>query len=336
MENSKLTVCCLVYNHAPFIRQSMDGILMQKTDFPFDIVIHDDASTDGTEEILREYAKAYPDKITLLTETENQYSQGVRIVADLLMPRVTGKYFCICEGDDYWSDPQKLQRQYDALEQNPACSVCVHRVQCVDEEGNPIDRVFPPVDVKVGVLTAEEYISYEVGQSKWMFQTTSVLLRSEFLPDYMSDAPGFINIYRKAGDLQLMLYCLTKGDAWFIDAFMSCYRVGVKGSVGERLIINKNFRIAQRKGYIATLERYNTYTQGRFEKHIRAYQLRAEFGYLMDEGNYAALRQEKFRQLYENLNFKQRAKIALFRTLPFTETLYESLKKTLWNIRHKR
>lgn len=336
MENSKLTVCCLVYNHAPFIRQSMDGILMQKTDFPFDIVIHDDASTDGTEEILREYAAQHPDKITLLTETENQYSKGTRIVSGMLLPRVTGKYFCICEGDDYWSDPQKLQRQYDALEQNPACSVCVHRVQCVDEEGSPIDRVFPPVEVKAGVLTSEEYISYEVGQSKWMFQTTSFLMRSEFLPEYMSDVPGFMNIYRKAGDFQRTLYYLAKGDVWFIDDYMSCYRVGVKGSVGEKLIIDKAYRIAQRKGYIATLESYNAYTCGRFEEYIRTYQLRAEFGYLMDEGNYEALRQEKFRQHYENLGFMQKAKIALFRTLPFTEKLYESLKKTIWNIRHKR
>lgn len=336
MENSKVTVCCLVYNHARFIRETMDGILMQNTNFEFDIVVHDDASTDGTEQILWEYKERYPDKITLLTEKENQYSKGGKIMKGMLLPKVTGKYYCICEGDDFWTDPNKLQRQYDALEAHPECSFSVHNVQCVDEESAPAGKVFPPVKLNPGVLTAEEYIGYEVGQSMWLFQTTCFLFRTDYLHEYLYDTPEFIDVYKKAGDLQRVLFYLTKGNVFYIDQFMSAYRIGVKGSVGERLVINKSFRINQRKGYIATLESYNEYTNGRFEKDIRSYQLRAEFGYLLDEGNYSAIKDPKFSEIYSQISAKQKIKITLFGIFPAGEQLYEKVKLLLWNIRHKR
>ncbi len=124
MNTPLVSICCITYNHAPFIRQALDGFLMQKC-VDFEILIHDDCSTDGTTEIIREYAEKYPDIIKPLYETENQYSKGVW-VDGFNYRRAKGKYIAYCEGDDYWTDPLKLQKQVDFMESYPDYSVCFH------------------------------------------------------------------------------------------------------------------------------------------------------------------------------------------------------------------
>ena len=116
--NPLVSISCITYNHAKYIRDALEGFLMQKTSFPIEILIHDDASTDGTTEIVREYEEKHPDIIKPLYETENQWSKGIRGSAVFNFPRALGKYIAICEGDDYWIDPLKLQKQVDFLEQN--------------------------------------------------------------------------------------------------------------------------------------------------------------------------------------------------------------------------
>ena len=130
MSNPLVSICCITYNHAPFIRQCLDGFLMQKG-VNYEILIHDDCSTDGTTEIIKEYAAKYPDLISPLYETENQYSKGVW-VDGFNYRRARGKYIAYCEGDDYWTDPLKLQKQVDFMEANPEYSVCFHGVEVND------------------------------------------------------------------------------------------------------------------------------------------------------------------------------------------------------------
>ena len=114
-----VTVVSLAYNHEPYIRQCLEGFVMQKTNFAFEVLIHDDASTDGTADIIREYELKYPDIIKPIYQKENQYSKGVFIEKTFLYPNAKGKYIAECEGDDYWIDPYKLQKQVDFLEANP-------------------------------------------------------------------------------------------------------------------------------------------------------------------------------------------------------------------------
>ena len=127
MKTPVVSICCVTYNHAPFIRKCLDGFLMQETTFPIEILIHDDCSTDGTTEIIREYEAKYPDLIFPLYEEVNQYQQGKAGEIDLYnYNRAHGKYIAYCEGDDYWTDPLKLQKQVDFMEANPEYSVCFH------------------------------------------------------------------------------------------------------------------------------------------------------------------------------------------------------------------
>ena len=114
-----VSVRCATYNHVNYIRQCLDGFVMQRTNFRFEVIVHDDASTDGTTEIIREYAEKYPDIIKPMYETENQYSKDVKAMNIRINNRLTGKYIAICEGDDYWIDPLKLQKQVDFLDDHP-------------------------------------------------------------------------------------------------------------------------------------------------------------------------------------------------------------------------
>ena len=119
-----VSIRCATYNHALYIAQTLDGFLMQKTDFPFEIVVHDDASTDKTADIIREYAAKYPRIIKPIYETENQYSKKDGSLARIIDAACKGKYVAFCEGDDFWVDEKKLQKQVDFLENNPDYGMC--------------------------------------------------------------------------------------------------------------------------------------------------------------------------------------------------------------------
>lgn len=116
----------LVYNHAPFLRDCLNGIVMQETTFPFIAVVHDDVSTDGSTEIIREYEEKYPDIIKPIYETENQYSKRDGSLKRIMNEACKGyRYHALCEGDDYWTDPHKLQKQVSYMEAHPECMMCV-------------------------------------------------------------------------------------------------------------------------------------------------------------------------------------------------------------------
>lgn len=114
-----VSIECCVYNHEPYLRKCLDGFVMQKTNFPFEAIVHDDASTDGSAAIILEYAEKYPNIIKPIIETENQYSKGHGILRKFLDTLLKGKYIAWCEGDDYWVDPLKLQKQVDFMEEHP-------------------------------------------------------------------------------------------------------------------------------------------------------------------------------------------------------------------------
>ena len=124
-----VAINCMVYNHEQFVRQCLEGFVMQQTNFRFVAIVHDDASTDKSADIIREYAKRYPDIIYPIYETENQYSKhdgSLSKIKDEAIQSINPKYVAMCEGDDYWTDPKKLQKQVDFLEKNPEYIMCAH------------------------------------------------------------------------------------------------------------------------------------------------------------------------------------------------------------------
>ena len=129
-----VSIRCLVYNHEPFLRQCLDGFVMQKTTFPFEAIVHDDASTDGSAAIIREYAEKYPDIIKPIYETENQWGKGTINKTMYAAMHPASKYIALCEGDDYWTDPNKLQMQVDIMEADDSIGLVHSRVKVYDQQ----------------------------------------------------------------------------------------------------------------------------------------------------------------------------------------------------------
>ncbi len=214
MTKPRVSILCITYNHARFIRDALDGFVMQKTNFPFEVLIHDDASTDGTADIIREYATKYPDIIKPILQTENQWSRGVSISKVYQWPRIRGEYVAMNEGDDYWTDPYKLQRQVDFMDAHPDYSICFHPVRVVWDNGAHPDSIFPSPKHRFNKTTLElsDLLKHN------FIQTNSVMYR------WRRDC---INIYPDnilPGDWYWHLLHAQVGKIGFIPDVMSVYR----------------------------------------------------------------------------------------------------------------
>ena len=222
MEKVTVSIVCDVYNHEPYLRQCLDGFVMQKTDFPFEILIHDDASTDKSADIIREYASKYPDLFKPIYQSENQYSKGVGIWKDIQLPRANGKYIAFCEGDDYWTDPYKLQKQVDFMDTHSDYVACFHNayVQSGKHRGlfnSLIENHYPAME--------------DIITRRWFIATASLLYRNihiEF-PEWQK------NVISRDYLLELLL--AREGKFYYMDDVMSVYR---KEGQGISTIMNAN------------------------------------------------------------------------------------------------
>lgn len=146
-ESPLVSIACTVYNHEQFLDEAMSGFLIQKTNFPFEIIIHDDASTDSSPQIIESYATKYPSIISTIYQNENQYSKGIKPFINIIFPKCKGEYIARCEGDDYWNDQDKLQSQIDLLEKNSNYSACFHPVYWL-EKNKINENIYSPLVVK--------------------------------------------------------------------------------------------------------------------------------------------------------------------------------------------
>lgn len=171
MDKIKVSIRCFAYNHERFIRQCLDGFVMQKTDFRFEAIVHDDASTDNTAAIIREYAEKYPDIIKPIYETENQYSKHDGSLTRIMNAHTRGKYVAMCEGDDYWTDPYKLQKQVDFLESHPDYVMCSHLFDVYNERNKQLQKN------DESSFTGKSYDLDTLINGDWYFQPLTVLFR---------------------------------------------------------------------------------------------------------------------------------------------------------------
>ena len=140
-----VSVCCTAFNHANYIADALEGFIKQNVDFPIEILVHDDASTDGTQDVILEYEKRYPHLIKAICQKNNQYLQGRYAFAHILYPMARGKYIAFCDGDDYWTDPLKLKKQVEFLENNPDYVICGHDAYIINEFGIVSNSKLPDV-----------------------------------------------------------------------------------------------------------------------------------------------------------------------------------------------
>ncbi|WP_411687845.1 glycosyltransferase [Acinetobacter indicus] len=176
LDQPVVSICCITYNHEKFIEETLHGFLIQETDFPIEIIIHDDASTDKTASIIREYEIKYPKIIKPIYQTENQYSKGNR-AAMIVYPLCRGKYIAVCEGDDYWCDPNKLSIQANYLDKNQHVVISSHDAFIVNEDGKKIKDSKLPDDHK------RDYSDKELMYDQAWLLTMNWMIRNINIPD---------------------------------------------------------------------------------------------------------------------------------------------------------
>ena len=194
-----VSVFCITYNHVNFIRDAIEGFLMQETTFPVEIFIHDDASSDGTAEIVKEYAEKYPKLFWTVLQTENQWSKGNKKILNDYLMKQRGEFIALCEGDDYWISKEKLQKQVDLIEEHPEAVLCGARCLVCEEPNKTPYRIEP--DMPGSILKNIEPEDYIFGKS--YLRTPTRLLRSGIVKQFVEWGKGK-NI---AGDWSLLLFC---------------------------------------------------------------------------------------------------------------------------------
>lgn len=213
MNEPLLSICCQTYNHKDYIEQAIEGFLMQQTDFHFEILLRDDASNDGTQEIVEAYAAKYPEKINPLIYSENQFQKGISPFRDNVK-RAKGKYIAICEGDDYWTDPLKLQKQVDFMEGNPEFGLVYTNFDVFDNKTRKFTKlkILPFSGSVLNKLILDNFIA-----------TLTVCFRAECL-DHI-DTDEIINQSFKMGDYPMWLQIANKYKIKYLDEITCVYRV---------------------------------------------------------------------------------------------------------------
>ena len=302
---TKLSIHCLTYNHAPFIRQTLDGFVMQKTNFPFEVLIHDDASTDGTADIIREYEAKYPDIIKPIYQTENQYSQGIKIGFTHLYPRAKGKYLAMCEGDDYWTDPFKLQKQYDALEQHPEADICAHAGDCVEAETKKHLRYVAPKK-ETCIIPMEEVIEGGGG-----FVVTNSLMYCKELVDNIPKFRQLLSL-----DYTTQMHGAMRGGMLYLSECMSAYRWLSKDSWTVKMQRNIAATLKFREKYRQMLLQLDEDTNGKYSSSIQKQLDDNQVLICKLSGEYKKLLSKEYEDIYKRLSKKERIKIRLAAYFP--------------------
>lgn len=232
MEKPLVSICCITYNHEHYIKDALDGFLMQKTNFPFEIIISNDCSKDNTRAIIEEYKKKYPDTIRDISPEQNL---GAMRNFWYVQQNAQGKYVAICEGDDFWIDPYKLQKQVDFLETNHDFSMCFHGAIIKNETNTNIITTSDKIESK-------EYFTKDIFPG-WVVPTASVVYRRESIENY----PLLKHReWMKYGDIVLFLKCAHTGRVWGMEEKMSVYRMTEGGAVvSQRKEIDYNERLCK-------------------------------------------------------------------------------------------
>lgn len=257
-----ISILCKTYNHEKYVRKTLEGFMMQKGDFEYEILIHDDASTDGTRKILKEYKNKYPDKITLILQEENQYSQGIEIYRTFIYPLAKGKYIALCEGDDFWIYGRKLQKQYELMEANPNISLCYHNALVYREETDSLQlNVF---NHPSGYIEDKDIIC----TTKGWYPTASFFGRT----DYIKEQP---ELKAATVDEGLRTYMACKGDLYFINGAWSVYREFASGSWNEKYRKDKTLASKYIEDIVSYFTKFDDYSKNRFSDHLHTKYMQA-------------------------------------------------------------
>lgn len=319
-----VSICCITYNQEKYIAEAIESFLMQKTNFKYEILIHDDASTDNTVKIIKSYEEKYPELIKPIYQKENQYSQG-KSPLENLYGIAQGKYIAICEGDDYWIDKDKLQIQFDYMEKNPDCGGCFHGGECRSARtGKKNNTITPYKEDKV--LTPNETIPGGGG----LVPTNSIFCKAELLKNFPEFYKG-----RSVEDYQIQIHISANKYAYYMSKIMSVYRVEVPGSWTMSVKQNtKEERIAGINKVKNILREFNKYSNGMYSKAVNSSIRWLEFEEeVIINKKINKIKEEKYREVYNKMKKKEKIKIYLEYYFPNLNIIIKNIYKFIKSLK---
>lgn len=294
----KVSVYCLVYNHELYLESALEGFINQKTDFEYEVFVHDDASTDQSRKIIEEYAKRYPHIIKPIFQKENQYSKGVKILSTYILPKMTGKYIAVCEGDDYWIDQMKLQSQVDFLDNHPEYVACVHNTRKMNmRTGKTCEMYFHEKDDD---LTFSDVVQ----GGSCSYHTSSLMYRME----YAENRPDFFKKAKRFGDYPLAIYLSLSGKIRFLNKVMSIYRVETNSSWTKANIENPHRNATFHLSVAKMLKSVDEYTEYEYTEMLNDLILENQYSNLYFDEKYEELRKEPYKKIYKSKSLGYRFK----------------------------
>lgn len=273
----QVSIKCTAYNHEKYIEQALDSFLLQNTNFPFEIIIHDDKSTDKTLTIIERYLVKFPHIIRVIVEKENLYSQNKKNLINHKMDKIAkGKYIALCEGDDYWIDKNKLQMQFEALENHPECSSAFSKTCYVDVHGVDIRDTIPPRDVDIsGVFDLDDFVREQFGNCKWVLHTSGFFYRSKYANEMRRERDRQFKDF-PYGDITIVLFLLLKGKGFLINRVQTCYRY-LSGGYNSSVRADVKRNIHDIRKLCDGLNNFDEQTKFIYHKHIQHRVVRAQF-----------------------------------------------------------
>ncbi|MEQ2563855.1 glycosyltransferase family 2 protein [Ventrimonas sp. CLA-AP-H27] len=318
MKNIKVSIICITYNQAEYIKDAINSFLMQKTKFDYEIIVHDDASTDQTIQIIKQYESKYPEKIRAIYEEENQYSKGVNI-SDVLFKIAKGKYLAFCEGDDFWTDQYKLQKQYDYMEQHDDCMAYVHNGWKIEKDKRVVynSRALSVEAKKYGIEDAICGLGIQT-------YTNSFFMRAKVF----ENRPNFLQ-YAPTRDYVMLVECAMHGYIYYSPEKMSAQRVTANSSLSQ--IWGQN--PALRKEYIdkqmILLDKINEDTAYKYARVIEKEKTNQMFSNILARKDKSELKQEPYRTLLRNMSVKRKLQY-------YSPVLFRALSKISRVIRNEK
>lgn len=317
-----VSINCITYNHEKYIAEAIESFLMQETNFEFEIVIGEDCSTDNTRNIVQTYAKKYPEKIVLVTSEKNV---GMQENERRIYLKSRGKYIADCEGDDYWTDPHKLQKQIDYMESHPTCTLCFHNANRVDIKGR-----------LKGTMISEKidnsiYDAGEIAVVGFIPTASRVYLK------YTLENPPIWYATSIVGDFPSQVIITSQGYAYYMKEIMSVYRIGVENSVTYQLYNNDDDNIKRifntQKARIEILDNLDNYLEYKYTATIQRLKKAHEFEIAYILGDMTSMKEEEYKEYYSKLTVKQKIKIFIQVYIPklykLINRIYKFIKKKI-------
>ena len=301
-----VSIICEVYNHEKYVKDALEGFVKQKTTFPFEVLIHDDASTDASTQIIREYEEKYPDIIKPIYQKENQYSKDVWITWEYQAPRVKGKYVAICEGDDYWTDPCKLQKQYDFLEAHPEYSMCACSTAWLNmQTGKVLNLCCTDTDKDVSL---EDILEEKRGR---VFQLGTVVIRT----DCFLSRPEWLFQFG-VGDLPLAMHAAISGKVRMLADKMAVYRNQTAGSYTAQLSKDIQFVSSEYNKVVGGLRAFNEATDYVYDKPVSWRVKKMKYNIARGNRDWKTMQSDELREVYKSKRLAARMADMLYCKVP--------------------